>query len=228
MYQRWRALLFLHFPCDPRKVQSLLPPGLTVDTFPDEYGDERAWVGLVPFRMEGVRPRCLPGLPGLSAFPETNVRTYVHHEGKAPGVWFFSLDADQRIACWAARKFFGLPYHDAHMTVIQDGDEYRYRSRRKGQEADVDINAAFGEPLIDPAPGSVGFFLVERYLLYAYRNNQLFTGQVHHLPYPLRSATVSRCSETLVRSNGLEAAPYVHKVASYGVDVEVFPLRPID
>src|SRR5205085_1965911 len=107
---------------DPAAIQRLLPAGLTVDTFPDAQGEEKAWIGLVPFRMEGVRPRFLPPLPGLSAFPETNVRTYVHNEGKAAGVWFFSLDADQSIACWAARRFFGLPYFKAAMTVDEDGD----------------------------------------------------------------------------------------------------------
>lgn len=228
MYQRWRSLLFLHFPCDPQEIQKLLPPGLTVDTFPDESGEEKAWVGLVPFSMEGVRPRFLPPVPWLSTFPETNVRTYVHREGKDPGVWFFSLDADQSIACWAARTFFSLPYHDAEMSVTRSGDKYQYRSKRKGHDARVEIDAKFSEPLATAAPGSLEFFLVERYLLYAYRNGKFFTGLVHHSPYTLRKAKVGRCSESLVHSNGLSAAPYVHQMASDGVDVEVFPLRSVE
>ena len=78
MFHEWRDLLFLHFATEPEPIQALLPPGLTLDTFPDEMGRERAWVGLVPFRMQGVRLRGLPPLPGTHAFPETNVRTYVH------------------------------------------------------------------------------------------------------------------------------------------------------
>src|ERR1700676_3732898 len=44
MSQTWRRLTFLHWPYDPALVQTLLPPGLTLDTF-----DGAAWIGLVPF-----------------------------------------------------------------------------------------------------------------------------------------------------------------------------------
>src|SRR5689334_2210914 len=78
MYQNWRDLTFLHFSIDANELKPLLPEGLTVDTFPDEAGRERAWIGLVPFWMKDIRLRGLPAVPGLSAFPESNVRTYVH------------------------------------------------------------------------------------------------------------------------------------------------------
>src|SRR5256885_5655226 len=39
-----------------------------------------------PFTMWGVRPYFGPPVPGLNAFHELNVRTYVHHDG-VPGVW---------------------------------------------------------------------------------------------------------------------------------------------
>src|SRR5579862_3183753 len=98
----WRDLLLLHFACDPMEIQDLLPRGLTVDTFPDDTGREMAWVGLVPFRMERVRPKGVPPMPCGESFPETNVRTYCHVNGKEPGVWFFSLDAANPIACAVA------------------------------------------------------------------------------------------------------------------------------
>src|SRR6266536_1164336 len=71
MLQHWRRLTFLHWPYPPPAVQALLPPGLEVETF-----DGAAWVGLVPFLMDGVRPPGVPPLPWASRFPETNVRTY--------------------------------------------------------------------------------------------------------------------------------------------------------
>ena len=43
-----------------------------------------------------------PPLPVVSQSPELNVRTYVHFDG-VPGVWFFSLDASNALAVWAAR-----------------------------------------------------------------------------------------------------------------------------
>jgi len=78
-------------------VAPLLPPGLTLDT-----RDGKAWIGVVPFLMSKVAPRCCPPIPKLSRFLELNVRTYVTHGGK-PGVWFFSLDAENPVAVRVAR-----------------------------------------------------------------------------------------------------------------------------
>src|SRR5690348_5636242 len=91
MAQNWEDLLFAHWPVPMEAMRALVPRGLNLDTF-----EGQAWIGIVPFRMSGVRLRGLPPMPGLSAFPELNVRTYVKSGGK-PGVWFFSLDAANRL-----------------------------------------------------------------------------------------------------------------------------------
>ena len=44
MFQRWQHLLFLHWACDPQRIQSTLPAGLRVDTF-----EGRAYLGVVTF-----------------------------------------------------------------------------------------------------------------------------------------------------------------------------------
>src|SRR5262245_39187164 len=87
MAQDWEDLLFAHWPVPVEVLRGLVPGGLELDTF-----ERQAWIGIVPFRMSGVRLRAMPAVPRLSAFPELNVRTYVKAGGKA-GVWFFSLDA---------------------------------------------------------------------------------------------------------------------------------------
>src|SRR5437867_5100192 len=104
---RWHDLLFLHWPVRPEIIRPLIPNGLELDTF-----DGAAWIGVVPFRMTGVRLRWLPPLPGISAFPELNVRTYVRVRDR-PGVYFFSLDAGSRTAVAMARAWFHLPYFHA-------------------------------------------------------------------------------------------------------------------
>ncbi len=103
MRMTWSQLLFAHWPVDPSIVASLLPAGLQLDTF-----GGKAWMGLVPFLMSDLAPRCCPAVPRLSRFLELNVRTYVTHEDK-PGVWFFSLDAANRIAVRAAGHSFICP-----------------------------------------------------------------------------------------------------------------------
>ncbi len=83
MYQSWQELLFLHwdFPID--EVQATLPPELKVDSW-----DGRAWIGVVPFWMRGIRPRGCPAVPGISNFLELNLRTYVHDDRGTPGSGF--------------------------------------------------------------------------------------------------------------------------------------------
>lgn len=241
MYQHWRDLLFLHKSFHPDQIRPLIPKELEIDTFPDSTGEERAWVGLVPFRMFGIRAYGFPALPVVSAFPETNVRTYVHHNGR-PGVWFFSLDAARWLACKTARALYHLPYYFAFMGTLRDGARMQYRSTRlERPEAKLTIDAEIGEELPLAEPGSLEFFLIERYLLFSMapgsripssgRNGELagnaivYSGQVHHEPYPLRMAKVSKCEQTLTNAVGIQCDGWDHVCFSEGVDVEVFPLR---
>jgi uncharacterized protein len=83
----------------------------------------------VPFQMTGVRPRGLPERVCSLAFPELNVRTYVAHAGR-PGVWFFSLDATNRLPVRAARWWYGLLYYDAYMRWQRQGERVHYTSQR--------------------------------------------------------------------------------------------------
>ena len=225
MRQSWRDLLFLHFPCEPDEIQALLPPGLKVDTFPDASGVERAWVGLVPFLMTEVRWAFAPKVPGTHTFPETNVRTYVRHRGKDPGVWFFSLDAANVLAVAAARAGFSLPYFRSRMSIGRRDDVLTYEGRRPGGE--YRVVAAVGEEIALPLPGSLEFFLIERYLLYAFRRRRLLTGRVFHVPYALRRASVESVSETLVSAAGIGSRPFEHVAFAPGVDVDVFSLQKI-
>ncbi|MCW5942949.1 MAG: DUF2071 domain-containing protein [Fimbriimonadaceae bacterium] len=226
MRQSWRDLLFLHFRADPAVVQASLPLGFTVDTFPDSGGREHAWVGLVAFRMQGIRPTLGFPLPWLSAFPETNVRTYVTRNGGAPGVWFYRLDAARWPACAFARLAFGLPYVHSTMKTSSAGNLVRYRSETEGPPcAQLSLDAFVGAPVAAP-PDSLEFFLVERYLLYSVRRGRLCSGRVAHPPYPLRNARVLGGHQNLTDAVGFPARPWDHVCFSPGVDVEVFGLRP--
>ena len=124
MHQTWGKLLFMHWPISAELLRPLIPQELEIDTF-----DDKAWIGVVPFTMWGIRASFLPSIPGTSAFHELNVRTYVHYQG-VPGVWFFSLDAASRLAVWGARRFYHLPYFNAEMDLRQNGNTIEYSSQR--------------------------------------------------------------------------------------------------
>lgn len=229
MYQRWRHLLFLHWALPPEVVAPLLPPGLTLDTF-----EGKAWVGLVPFTMRGVRPRGLPAVGFLSDFHETNVRTYVHFQGKAPGVWFFSLEAANAVAVRLARAWFKLPYHYADMSLELGGAQgpIAYRSTRRWPPpapATCAVRCTPRGPAAASVPGTLQHFLVERYFLYSRSGDALYRGQVHHTPYQVRSADVEGLDESLLAAAHLPRpaeAPLAH--FSEGVDVDVFRLRRVE
>jgi len=229
-YQKWRTLLFVHWEVPAEVLRPLIPESLSIDTF-----DGKAYVGLVPFTMQGVRPhRALPALPFVSAFHETNVRTYVHHRGENPGVWFFSLEAASSMAVRAARTFFHLPYFRATMQMQVTGREVAYRSERRWPEpvpATLDLAYAVGDELPASVPGTLQFFLAERYFLYAQRpkDGAMFRGQVNHKPYPLRRATVSRLDESILAAAKLPTGgARTADLYSEGVDVELFALSRVE
>jgi uncharacterized protein len=228
MYQRWRKLFFLHWELPAEVLARALPPGLSLDTY-----EGRAFIGLVPFTMQGVRPALLPPFPPLSNFHETNVRTYVHREGKDPGVFFFSLDAANGIAVRLARAWYKLPYFYSKM-VLTDGGAgggRTYRSERRWPApvpGTLSMRGIAEGPVAASTPGTLQHFLMERYFLYTAHGGALLRGQVHHVPYPVRGARVEGLEENLLEAAGFHrplAAPLVH--ASDGVDVEVFALRRV-
>jgi len=222
-YQKWRALSFLHWQVPASALRPLVPAALALDDF-----DGRCFVGVVPFTMRDVRPAWAPSVPSLSRFHETNVRTYVHLDGRDPGVWFFSLEAANRLAVWLARRGWGLPYHHARMSLSAPADGRKvYASTRRAGGAICNVTTL---PLATPAaarPGTLEHFLVERYVLYAARRGRLYRGRIHHAPYPVQKAEVLACEETLLAAAGIPRAgdPIVHYVR--GVDVEIFGLQAV-
>jgi uncharacterized protein YqjF (DUF2071 family) len=226
MRQTWRDLLFLHTPVEPALIQATLPARLTVDTYPDDNGREWAWLGVVPFLMRDVRPVGAFSVPGLSNFTETNLRTYVHLDGEDPGVWFYSLEASNRIACAIARRWYGLPYFSAHIQTRLRGSSYQSASMRTGGRAITEITAEVGEVRAMAESGSLEYFLTERYLLYSMRAEKLVQGQVWHSPYLLHDVTSFAVEETLSGEAGITANPYVH--ALYSPGVKVFTYRPME
>lgn len=225
MYQRWRDLLFLHWEYPVGQIQLTLPPGLQVDTY-----NGKAYLGVVPFFMCDVRPRILPAVPGISHFLELNLRTYVYDESGVPGVWFYSLDANQRLAVKVARRYFHLPYEHAKMVASRTAaGAISYRSTRRGASASCSYEYAPGEELAPAAPDSLEFFLIERYRLYAAAPGRLFRGAVAHEPYPLCRAQVTAWDENLLALDGFAATGRApdHTIMSRGVEVAVFSLKSL-
>ena len=222
MFQRWSDLLFLHWSWPAEELQAHLPSGLTIDTF-----DGKAYLGVVPFFMRGIRPRFLPAVPWLSTFQELNLRTYVHTDDGTPGVWFFSLDAANPIAVAIAKRFFHLPYRHARMRSERN-EGITYHSKLPGHPAQR-FRYQVPETTREAKPGTLEFFLLERYYLFAHdpKRDRLFRGQVAHPPYQFAETTAAEIDEGPITAAGFPApstAP-VHQAASPGVHVDILPLE---
>jgi uncharacterized protein YqjF (DUF2071 family) len=224
MYQSWGKLLFMHWQIPAQALRQLIPDRLTIDTF-----EGKAWVALTPFTVWDARPIFTPPLPWVSHFHEINVRTYVFLDG-VPGVWFFSLDANSLVAVTAARAFFHLPYRKATMSLDEQDKTIIYSSAREdaGPPAEFKGTWTVGDNLPEAAPGSLDFFLTERYCLYTSHEERLYRCRIHHRPWPLQEARLSAYKASLIESNGLPTPagePLLHSGGP--VNVEVWPLEEV-
>lgn len=227
MYQSWDRLLFLHWPIAADLLRPLIPEPLCIDTFAGS-----AWIGLAPFTMRDIRPVCLPAVPGLSTSHELNVRTYVYLD-RVPGVWFLSLEASNALAVMGARLAFHLPYFRARMRLEEQGQTVHmtsHRTHRGAPPADFDAVWTGGETLSHALPGSLEFFLTERYCLYAASRTRLYRARIFHPPWPLRRATLLSYASTILASHGLPAPsgePLLHCQAA-PLHVAIWPLQAVD
>lgn len=220
LLQNWRDLGFIHWEYPVEVIQKLLPKGLYVDTF-----DNKAYIGAIPLFMRDVRPAFLKVFSG-SNFCELNLRTYVYDEKGTPGIWFFSLDADHWFTVYAAAYTYLLPYHYANFTISRQNQSIHYTCQRKNQTSSTFAYAP-ATPIGQAKPGTLEFFLVERYLLFTELQGKLFQAQVHHKPYELYEAMVTKWDENVLAWDNLPQTkrPPDHLLFSKGVDVETFILR---
>jgi uncharacterized protein YqjF (DUF2071 family) len=222
MYQSWGELLFMHWPVPVELLRPLIPEPLAIDTY-----DGAAWVGITPFTMWGVRPVFAPALPFLSESHELNVRTYVHLDG-VPGVWFFSLDANNPLAVLGARLAFHLPYFIAHMSLEQRDRTIHFASRRihpHTPPAEFEATWTVGDRLGQAEPGSMEFFLIERYCLYSACRDKLYRARIFHHPWPLHRARLLSFRSTMLESQGLPSPrgePLLHQQGE-PLEVRVWP-----
>lgn len=171
-------------------------------------------------------------MPWVSAFPELNVRTYVR-VGDRPGVYFFSLDAGNPLAVGAARALFHLPYFTASMDVSVEPDgTVRYRSARRHDEVPAQLVTTYRPvgAVFNAEPGTLDYFLTERYCLYTIDpSSRLCRVDIHHPPWPLQQAEAEFPVNTMAEAAGFRLpsmAPLLH--FSGRQDIVAWPLTRLD
>ncbi|MFN2501702.1 MAG: YqjF family protein [Pyrinomonadaceae bacterium] len=222
MKQSWDKLLFLNWEIPVRAVRPLIPEPLKIDTFAGN-----AWLTVTPLTIWDAGPKYLPTVPYISRLHELNVRTYVYFDG-VPGVWFFSLDANNLLAVEAARLLFCLPYFTADIELTIE-KRVHFSSSRKDQKAEFEADWTIGDDLPSAEPGSLDFFLLERYCLYTADDGKIYRCRINHEPWPLQSPEdVSIGKTSVVAADGIQL-PKTRPVVHCGgpVHVDVWPLEQV-
>jgi uncharacterized protein YqjF (DUF2071 family) len=177
-YQEWNQAIFLHWVVPVSVLESHIPRGLNIDTI-----DGRAYVSLVAFTMQKIRPRNLPSISLVSEFHEINLRTYINNDGK-PGVYFLSIEAEKALAVYVAKKLSGLPYRKS--TILRTAQ--KYISLNGENKSSLDVEFEIGQSLEQKS--ELDKWLTERYCLYLDVNSKIFRFDIHHKEWPIKKVNL--------------------------------------
>ncbi|WP_409965671.1 hypothetical protein PIECOFPK_01849 [Mycovorax composti] len=179
-YQEWNRALLLHYEVPYELLKKLVPKGLDIDTF-----NGKAYISIIPFTMERLRPRLQPSLSWISNFQEINVRTYME-VGNKKGVYFLNIEAGKYLSAILTRKLSKLPYEKAN--IKREGTTYYSKNSKKGFWLDVAYTV--GETIQQKS--ELDIWLTERYCLYLKSQDTLYRYDVHHREWELKEVTVTR------------------------------------
>lgn len=221
MKQTWSDLLFAHYSIKFEVLRKLVPEGLTLDSYNGTY-----WIGVVPFRMSGVRLRGLPPIPGTDQFPELNVRTYVTIDGK-PGVFFFSLDAANWLAVKGAKTLYHLPYWYADMEMNISATNNVFKCKRR-HDPEIELACSYrpiSEPF-QPTKGSFEEWMVERYCFYTLNSSGVpLRCDILHVPWVIQKAQAEFKHNTILSKQGIAVEsdlPILHFAKK--IEIRAWPL----
>jgi uncharacterized protein YqjF (DUF2071 family) len=214
--QTWEHTLWAHWPVGAEELRPLVPAELEI-----EERDGSAWLSLVFFRVRALRARGALPVPGISSFLQLNVRTYVLGPDGLPGVWFFTIDASSRLAALGVRRIYRVPAYHARMSLEEADGWQDAECARIGEPGRVFSGRyrAAGEPF-HAEPGSLDWFLTERYRLFAADAR----AEIHHDRWLLCPAE-SEIELTSIAPVTLRGEPRCQ--LSFRQDALIWPPEPI-
>ena len=171
-YQEWNNALFLHWQVDESELRKFVPDNLEIDLI-----NGNAWVSLVAFDMERIRPKSLPAFPPISNFHEINIRTYVKYKGKT-GVYFLSIEGGKKISCFIAKKVSELPYRYSKM----ERKSNFFSSKNSEYKDQMEIKFKVGPKYANKS--NLDNWLTERYALIQDGSSCINLFHVHHVEWP--------------------------------------------
>jgi uncharacterized protein YqjF (DUF2071 family) len=198
----WMRVLMMHFEVDAKALQRDVPYEL------DLYNG-RAFVTLVAFTMENMRPRCGGKLTAwlfqpIATHDFLNVRTYVRHNGE-PGIHFLAEWLSNWLAVQLGPCTFALPYRHGQISYEHDWQKGILRGRvadtRSGAAFDYEAASNPGASYIPCVRDSLDEWLMERYTAFNAVGSRRRFFRVWHPPWPQCPVHVQMNDLTLLRKN---------------------------
>jgi uncharacterized protein YqjF (DUF2071 family) len=211
-YQEWNKVLMLHYQVPIAWIQSLIPKNISIDTFED-----KAYVSIVVFTMEHLRPKYLPTIKLLSNFHEINVRTYVIHNNK-PGVYFLNIEAEKTLAAMVSKALSGLPYEKSSLYRKQGEIEAHQQNRNFYLQVTYKPTS-----LIQPK-SALELWLTERYCLYLQQDKYCYRYDIQHQEWELKQVALERLYVDYTIANyHFDAATVISAHYAEGIQVLSWP-----
>lgn len=217
-----RDVCFLHWPVPEAAVADVVPDWLTPDV-----ADGTAWVSVLSTEMRRVD---VFGLPVRENVRAVAVRTYVRSPGGDRGVYFISMDVNDRLVADATSRLFRGPASSATIDRSKNGDEITIRATGCGKRGDTfEVSYEPSGATQTASPDTLPSFLVERYRYFTEGAfDTRLCGSVGHGPWKLRTATASVAESDPVEGVGFQVddtAPLAHY--SDGVEMRIGPPAPL-
>jgi uncharacterized protein YqjF (DUF2071 family) len=92
------------------------------------------------------------------------------------------------------------------MRIVSEHSHTSFVSRRRQSAAAADLEATYGPagPVFRAQPGTLDYFLTERYCLYGVGHfGTPYRLEIHHAPWPLQRAEATLTKNTLALASGL-------------------------
>jgi len=199
----WTGITFVHFALPAKWLAPHVP-------HPLDTRDGHAFVSLVSFRMENLRPgRWVPSplgracLRSISNHASINLRTYVRGP-RGDGIYFLSEWVDNRLSRLLGALTYGLPYRFAHMqrAELPAGGLTQIRVTEPGRPGAIGITVPLAPPSPPTAarPGSLDAFLVERYTACTRRRQRDRCFHIAHRPWLLTRVDLVRTDTSLIEA----------------------------
>ena len=148
----FRHSLVLTFAYPEELLQSLLPPGLTVDSY-----EGNGFLAIALVQTEALRPAGFPEWLGRDFFLSGYriFSRYRRADGKElRGLRIVRSYTDKRSMVWSGNLFTRYQYHKCQITRQRDAQTLRYTITTPGAEADVSVCAHLDQAATAPPAGS--------------------------------------------------------------------------